>query len=250
MHCVQTLIGSFAVVFVLSRDRQFMIPPPFFSICLWNQKGSDGKGAALSTTSADAVLWELNQDMEHASVLLLLLLFDFFALMTLSFNQILVSCTETQWCLTGTGQEVLMFSVLSCVPMMMSSVTEEGDFRCLSHTPNPAAASLPRPFLGLSLLPAPPPPSLLSPSPCPSLPPPTLLIYLRVSLFNRGSLHLQISGKKQPHLQTFIHQELQELSTRKKKKLLCCDRTHILKGSPKLVKFLLECLGFEASLLV
>lgn len=204
----------------------------------------------MSTTSADAVLWELNQDMEHASVLLLLLLFDFFALMTLSFNQILVSCTETQWCLTGTGQEVLMFSVLSCVPMMMSSVTEEGDFRCLSHTPNPAAASLPRPFLGLSLLPAPPPPSLLSPSPCPSLPPPTLLIYLRVSLFNRGSLHLQISGKKQPHLQTFIHQELQELSSRKKKKLLCCDRTHILKGSPKLVKFLLECLGFEASLLV
>ena len=152
----------------------------------------------MSTTSADAVLWELNQDMEHASVLLLLLLFDFFALMTLSFNQILVSCTETQWCLTGTGQEVLMFSVLSCVPMMMSSVTEEGDFRCLSHTPNPAAASLPRPFLGLSLLPAPPPPSLLSPSPCPSLTPPTLLIYLRVSLFKRGSLHLQISGKNSP----------------------------------------------------
>lgn len=99
-------------------------------------------------------------------------------------------------------------------------------------TPLPAAASLPRAFLLAS----------------PSRPP--LLIHLRVTLH---ASRLNLWGKKWSHLQTVIHQELQEFSSAKKKKkrkLFCCERTHILKGSPKLVKFLLECLSFEAFLLL
>lgn len=86
-------------------------------------------------------------------------------------------------------------------------------------TPLPAAASLPRAFLLAS----------------PSRPP--LLIHLRVTLH---ASRLNLWGKKWSHLQTVIHQELQEFSSAKKKKKENCSvvSAHTSsKAAPSLLNF-------------